>query len=74
MDSREKASAGTSGVGKGSQGILRVDASKSHRIAVQVSTMYYYYIFFIPFKLCSFQSCNILSVIYSFPEIPPWSL
>lgn len=53
MDSQEKATAGPSGAsggggGKGSQGILRVDASKSHRIAVQVSTMYhFYFIFFV---------------------------
>lgn len=65
MDSREKASAGTSGVGKGSQGILRVDASKSHRIAVQVSTKYT-----IPILYCSsYLSCTRFKVQYSLGDI-----
>lgn len=56
MESREKVhgstsdGAGVGGVGKGSQGILRVDASKSHRIAVQVSKITFF----------DLLACNIL--------------
>ncbi len=69
MDSREKAS--TSGVGggggKGSQGILRVDASKSHRIVVQVSTQctipILYFSPYFSLTLLEAGRCNILTVV-----------